>query len=130
MQKNLIKLLAAVVVSTLILTACNKNSEAKEALRALRKIEAATQVGVTYQEYGSLIIDAQAKVNEATAKLPDGELKQNLYGTITLYAKIRELWGTQIKRDQMDNAEANQVRELTWRECSKSIKRIAELLGE
>jgi hypothetical protein len=42
----------------------------------LRKIDAATQVGVNLTTYNELLIEA--KVNEADRTLPDGDLKTDL----------------------------------------------------
>ncbi len=41
-----------------------------------KEMYAQPSVGVNYQQYGSLVIDAKASVNEASAVLPDGELKK------------------------------------------------------
>jgi hypothetical protein len=67
-------------------------AEARDALTSLRKIEAATQAGVSYMNYQPLVIEAQAKVNEASAKLPDGELKTELQGAISAYADAGRAW--------------------------------------
>jgi hypothetical protein len=44
-------------------------------MRPLGRIEAAVQVGVTYQQYGQLIIDAKAVVNQAERTLRAGEMR-------------------------------------------------------
>jgi hypothetical protein len=123
-------LVMAVSVCVPLITACNKNSAATEALRALRKIEAATEVGVSYQQYGPLVIEAQAQVNEAKAKLPDGELKTLLEQTILIYAKVGELWGLQIQNNRTNNKEANDTKQQGWRIASENIKKISKLVGE
>lgn len=66
------------------------------ALKALRKIEASTQVGVTREQYGSLIIEAKTQVNEANGSLPDGELKTELNQAVDAYADAGEVWDKQI----------------------------------
>ena len=123
-----------------LIASCNKedkNAEAKDALKALRKIEAATQVGVNYQQYRLLVIDAQAAVNEAGEKLPDGELKRHLFTVMLLYAKVGEAWGRRIEnsgiRDAEDeelNVQLEEVRSNAWLVASKGIKRIAELIEQ
>ena len=72
-------LLASVAIGFLFVfaTTCTKENpkedatSAKSAVKALRKLEAATQVGVDYKQYGLLLIDAQAEVNEALTALPE-----------------------------------------------------------
>ena len=42
-----------------------QKAASREAIASLEKIKAATQVGVTWLQYGPLVIDAKSKVNEA-----------------------------------------------------------------
>ena len=63
-----------------------------EAVKALRKVEAATQVGSTQQQYSQLVIDAKAQVNEASRLLPEGELKSELGRAVDAYADAVALW--------------------------------------
>jgi hypothetical protein len=72
---------ALAVVS--LLTACGglsskQKTAASDTLKALRKIDAASQVGTSYQQYRLMMIDAQAAMSEASASIPDGELKNEL----------------------------------------------------
>lgn len=78
-----------------LLAACNSASQAatKDALKSLEKLKAATEVGVNKAQYGSFAIDAQAAVNQASAKLSDGELKKELAGAIECYVDAKSLWG-------------------------------------
>jgi hypothetical protein len=62
MQKRRMLFVLAFTVASLSLACGGLSSRQKtatnEAIAALRKIEAGTQVGVRYQEVGSLVIDA------------------------------------------------------------------------
>ena len=71
-----------------LLLSCTKppSKETTEAVAALQKFQAATQVGVNYQTYGQLLIEAKAKVNDAMKSLPDGELKTEISGAMDSYA--------------------------------------------
>src|SRR5262245_40133237 len=66
------------------------------AVKALRKIEAATQVGVNYQQYGQLLIDGKAQVNESSSVLSDGKLKQDINWVMDAYADAGTVWGKKI----------------------------------
>jgi hypothetical protein len=85
-----------------LMTACGgglsseQRGAANDALKALRKVEAATQVGVNYQQYGQLAIDAKAAVNQAVAALPDGELKSEIVAAMEAYADAGDAWGAAI----------------------------------
>jgi len=89
------------IISTQLLSACGglsgkRDTAAQEAVAALRKIEAAVQVGVNYQQYGTLLIEAKSKVNDANAVLPDGELKQRLNAAMDASADAGQVWGIKI----------------------------------
>jgi hypothetical protein len=77
-------LLASIALAVLsLLAACGglstkQKTAAHDTLKALRKIDAAAQVGTSYQQYKQMIIEAQAAMSEASASLPDGELKNEL----------------------------------------------------
>jgi hypothetical protein len=64
----------------------------RDAIKALRKVEASTQVGVSYVQYGSLLIDAQAQVNEALALLPNGSLKNEIKQAMEAYNDAYLAW--------------------------------------
>lgn len=69
-----------------------RSKEAHEALSALRKIQAATEVGVSYVEYRRLLIDAQAAVNTADVVLEDGSIKTELRLTMDSYIDAGTVW--------------------------------------
>src|SRR5438046_598475 len=93
-------LLAAVIVAQLV-AACGglsskQKTAASEAVAALRKVHAATQVGVNYQQYGMLVIEAKDKVNNANATLPDGDLKNKLNAAMEAYTDAGQAWGAKV----------------------------------
>lgn len=92
-----------------LLAGCNRNAgdqqtkgksvppAAIDAVKSLRKIEAATQVSVSYLQYSQLVIDAKAQVNEASSVLPDGELKSEINAAMDAYADAGLPWHEQIQ---------------------------------
>lgn len=72
-------------------------AEAREAVKALLKIQAAHQAGVSYMNYQTLLIEAQAKVNEASAKMPDGDLKRQMQGAMEAYVDAGKLWERKVR---------------------------------
>jgi hypothetical protein len=89
------------ILSTLCaLIACQgKSSEQKTAamdcLKALRKVEAATQVESTYEQYSQLVIEAKSRINQVFSKLPAGEIKSELNAAIDAYADASTILGAQ-----------------------------------
>jgi hypothetical protein len=63
-----------------------------DAMKLLRKVDAATEVGVSYAQYGPMLIDAQASVNEASTALPEGEVKNELKLAIEAYKDAYLAW--------------------------------------
>jgi hypothetical protein len=64
----------------------------QEAISALRRLDAATQVGVSFFNYNPLLIDAQAKVNEALPLLPNGNLKNEISLAMEAYNDAYLAW--------------------------------------
>lgn len=66
MSKKFVQLLAVFVIANLLIScgglSSKQRSAAEEALKSVRKIDAATQVSVNYQQYGSWVIDAQSQL--------------------------------------------------------------------
>lgn len=68
-----------------------------DAIKALARIEAAAQVGVTLTKYMELVIDAKAAVNEADRLLPGCELLTNLDEAMRAYGDAGTVWNHKIK---------------------------------
>jgi|ERR1044072_1559276 hypothetical protein len=103
MRRRTKPLVMLAVSLVFLFVACGESKEkaeqraaANNALKALRKVEAATQVGVNFQQYGQLVIDAKAQVNEASSKLPDGELKKELNSAVEAYSDANQVWNEKI----------------------------------
>lgn len=91
--------LAGIAIAMLMaVNACHSLSKeqktaARDTLKALRKLDAALQVGTSYAQFSPLVVEAQAQVNEAKAVLPKGELRRELTSAMEAYADAREAWG-------------------------------------
>lgn len=78
-----------------------KNNESIEgALKSLRKLAAATEVGVNFQEYGSRLIDVKAEVNEFLPKITDGYVKDEIKLAMDAYADAGTAWNGFIQNQQ------------------------------
>lgn len=79
---------------------------ATRAWRALRKLAGATEVGINFQEYGSRLIDVKNEVDDATSRMPAGDLKLELNLAMEAYVDAGQAWNQMIRYDFMlPNAE-------------------------
>lgn len=69
------------------------------ALKALRKMSAATEVGVSLSEYSSRLIDTKAEVDEAIDILPDNFLRQELILALQSFIDAGRAWNEMGKYD-------------------------------
>ena len=67
-------------------------SAAREAIKALRRLDSATQAGVTRTEYGSRVIDAKAAIDDLLPRISDGELKSEIEAAMREYVSAGDIW--------------------------------------
>lgn len=152
---NLNKLAFVIVLAATLLSACTsakekaKRQSVSEAIQALQKINAATQVGVNYQQYGALLIEAKAKVNEAERHLPDGDaLKERLEVVMRNYADAARVWGVsispgflkadselgvyimvtyQVQKDKYEYVDKDEALQAIWRVAAKVLDDLTKM---
>ncbi len=66
------------------------------AMKELRKMQSATEVGISFQEYSSRLIDLKASVDEALRQISDSDLKRELRFAVEAYADGLDLWNRQL----------------------------------
>lgn len=90
---------------SVLLTSCvqGPTKETLDAVAALKKIQAGTQVGVSYEQYGQLLVEAKAKTNEAVRSLPEGSLKTELTGAMDAYADAATVWNLKITNNSLSD---------------------------
>lgn len=98
------------LVVAYLLTACGglsakQQAAASDAVTALRRLEAASQVKPSLAQYNQLVIEAKARVNEASAVLPDGELKQELNAAMEAYGDAAVAWAAMQRTFLTDDRE-------------------------
>jgi hypothetical protein len=106
--KSLKRLFTGSLIALAAVTACcaeRHPPEAYEALASLRKVQAATQVGVNYQQYGQLLIKAKDKTNAASRVLSDGPLKAELQAAMDAYSDATQVWGAKIKSKLLNTSQ-------------------------
>lgn len=68
-----------------------------EAVQALRRLGAATEAGLNFQEYGRRLVDAKTEIEDDTAKLSP-ELKGQIQAIFQAYMDARDFWYWKIVR--------------------------------
>lgn len=97
-KRNNWAMLSTAIAIAYLFTACSgvstqQKTASNDAITALRKLEAASQVKTSsYREYSQLLIEAKAKVNQAAAVLPEGALKNELNATTEAYTDAATAW--------------------------------------
>lgn len=62
------------------------------ALKALRKINSATEIGVSMRDYGQLLIEQISTIDEALRGMPNSELKDAITKSREAYVDAKTLW--------------------------------------
>jgi hypothetical protein len=105
--------------------------EAADAIKALDRVKAAVEVGVTFQKYGELVIDAQTAVNDAKRALPDGDLVANLSGAVQAYKDVVTIWNFKIQHPEVKLHDDVGFKEINARySLKKLLKGVLEANGE
>jgi hypothetical protein len=65
---------------------------AEEAIKGLRKLASAAEIGVTYAEYGRVVIEAKAEVDGALPKIQDVQLKTAITLAMHEYGYAAQMW--------------------------------------
>ncbi len=107
MYKRTILALTISLAIIFVLTSCGESKEkteqknaANNALKALRKLTAATEVGVSPIQYQQMLIDMRAEVNETLSVLPNGELKTEISAAADAYKDASTIWQASIVAKQ------------------------------
>ena len=77
------------------------NELASSAIRALRKLAGATEVGISFREYGSRVIDVKADVDESIRELPEGDLRNEIRLAMEAYADAAQAWNEMTRHEFM-----------------------------
>jgi hypothetical protein len=90
-------LTGGVIVALVFLIACGGLSSeqkvaANDAVKALRRTDSASELGQSYREFRSSLIETKAEVDNAVTKLPDGELKDELKTSLNALIDKQKAW--------------------------------------
>jgi hypothetical protein len=92
-------------------------------LKELRKMQAATEVGMTFQEYRARMIDLKATVEEGLRQTANEKFKSEVRFAIEAYSDALELWNRQTNSRYPMKQSGEMLRDEAREICDKySIK--------
>lgn len=74
-----------------------ENAAADDAIKALGRLEAAVEVGVSYQQYTQLLIEVKPATNEAERTLGEGVLRTHIAEAMQAYEDAGAIWKDKIE---------------------------------
>ncbi len=98
---------------------------AKAAVKALRIMAAATEIGINYLDYGNRLIDVKVAVDEALGGIPEGELRNEITSTLLDFQKASSSWDGYIKSKLISLSQS--VHDY-WLSAKQHLDRAEELL--
>ena len=104
-------LLLSVFICTLIFSGCGveKKENAVDpdsanklaALAILKKLESYTEVGISYQEFSSRLLDINAELDATIEPIQDQDFRNEAKDILKVYADSSSYWGDAIKYDTL-----------------------------
>lgn len=83
---------AKLTPSNTVMAVDSSSEAANNALKILRRMAGATEVGINFQDYGSRVVDAKGELDEALAKIPEGDIKKELSAALVAYVDAAQIW--------------------------------------
>ena len=101
-----------------------KSNEAIEgALKSLRKLAAATEVGINFQEYGRRVIDVKTEVEEFLPKMSDSYVKDEIQLAMKDYVDAANYWNDHIKNNMSKYSSVDLLLSLYWKGARKHFEK-------
>ena len=102
-QKRILFTFVSIIAFCLAIVSCGSspNPAASDALKELRKMSGAVEMGLNIQEYTKRMIDMKAEVDEKLSQVPDGELKQEIKAAQQAYIDAKTLWNSAATYDNV-----------------------------
>ena len=85
------------------------HSGAVLAIKALRRMAAASEVGINFTEYGRRVIDSKGEVDEATAGIKNEELKSEINLSVSAYINAGYVWNEFIKHPKFMSSDSEML---------------------
>lgn len=116
-----------IVTALIFASAALAQTPASDAIDALRGLNSATDVSLTFAEYSKRMIDAKVKVDKYLADAPkDDPPRETIQNTMRLYVLAGQLWSASVQGTVPADAPAEEIlASPEWSACSDLAPRIA-----
>jgi hypothetical protein len=96
------RLLALILIAVCFVGCVQRQPQSvRDAVGSLKKVQAASEIGTTYEQFSGLVIDARVKTNNALKDLPEGELRDTLSEAIGCYSDAATVWLMKVRRQPL-----------------------------
>lgn len=92
---------SAIADTTKVKPRIKSTPAAQNALRTLRRMTSATEVGINFQEYSTRLIDLKADVDEELSQLSVNDLKQEIKLALEAYVDAGTAWNKMLRYEIM-----------------------------
>ena len=96
-------------------------------LQALRRLESAVNVGLTYRDYEGKIVNAQVSVDESLRVLPQSDLRNELDRAMNSYLAARTYWGYVDESPSVERV-FGPLRQDSWKSAFYYTRNVEQLL--
>lgn len=104
-----------------------QRKSAQNALKALKRLESAVNVGLTYRDYQGKIVNAQVGVDESLRVLPQSDLRNELERAMNSYLAARTYWGYVDESPSVERV-FGPMRQDSWKSAFYYTRNIEQLL--
>ncbi len=111
MTQKLLVLFSILAFCLGIVSCSSSNSTAatSEAIKELRKMSGAVEMGLSLEEYTKRIIDMKAEVEENLSQISDGQLKEEIKASLQAYIDAKTLWNSSVEPKSSDSSSVYQA---------------------
>ena len=107
----------------------SQKTNATSALNALRRLESAVRVGLTYVDYSERVVNTKVIVDEKLRSVPTSDLKSQLQSSMASFASARFGWKTSLDTDlELMQNMGERMMQGDWNRASESLRKAEALM--
>lgn len=117
-------------VASLIFTQAITESPAHKAVKSLKSLATATEVGINNRDYSNRLIEVKTVIDEQLPLIPEGDLKKAISDAFKAYQSASEIWDLSLKLRSTEDTRRLREETLTtaWGIARKRLEQAEALL--